>query len=612
MPTLLSLRTLCGLGLGLLLAANAARAQDLIHANGFENVLPATDAEAARFLTQASFGPSRAQIDNVRAIGYEAWIDAQMATPATLARPYLEGQEAQGLATNQPQRLNRWFYTAATAPDQLRQRVAFALSEIMVVSDLPDNLANDWQGIAEYQDMLAVNAFGSYSDVLKKVSLSPQMGKYLSHWRNRKAAGTSEPDENFAREILQLFSIGLSWRNPDFSLMTDGLGQPIPTYDQAVVTELAQVFTGFGNTCPSPPGLCNPYTGLTSIFDSYQPMACFPLYHDLSTKQLFDLDSGPAINRVVLPAGPACDPAPAPGSALETQCFAYCNNELDATITAIANHPNVAPFLARQLIQRLVTSNPSPAYVQRVAAVHLASGGNLGQVVRAILLDTEARTYDPAVPGFGQAPNFGKLREPLLRITAFWRAFGAVPGLCFGPCLDQSNPPAGLTELRMGVGSPQTEFSQRPFGAPSVFNFFEPDYLQPGAIATAGVNSPEFQILDETTSVRAANEIWYLVWAGYNSGTGAFLLPNRYAYFPTAEIDGLPTAANALLDELNLRLMYGSMSGSYTVGNCNTGTGMQGELYKLLQCAMAAAEHRRRVLGAIHLIVVSPEFMIQR
>ena len=588
-------------------------AQETIFANGFEAEVPATDALAARFLTQASFGPTKASIANLRSIGYEAWIDAQIATPPTLTRPYLSGLAAQGLAVSQRHRLDRWFHSAATAPDQLRQRVAFALSEILVLSDSNDALINDWAGVSEYQDILSNNAFGNYRNLLKEVALSPQMGKYLSHWRNRKSSATTEPDENFAREILQLFSIGLVWRNPDYSLKTDAQGQPIPTYDQSVVTEFAQVFTGFANACPSPPGLCNPYTGLTSVFSSFVPMACFPLFHDLSSKQLFDLDSGPAVNRVILPAGPACDPAPVAGSALEQQCFAYCNNELDSAITAIANHPNVAPMLSRQLIEKLVTSNPSAAYIQRVASVYSASSGDLGAVVRAILMDPEARTFNSSAPGFGQPAHFGKLREPLLRITAFWRAFGAMPGLCTGPCLDQVNPPPGVTEVRMGLGSPQIEFSQRPLGAPSVFNFFEPDFQQPGPVAVNNLFSPEFQILDETTSVVAANAIWDLVWSGYHGGSLVFTLPTRNAYFPNSEIDNFfPSDNGAMVDELNLRLMYGSMSGSYTVGNCAAGTGMKGVLYNLLQCQMSAAEQRRKVLGAIHLIAISPEFSIQR
>lgn len=593
--------------------AGHGSAQEALFANGFEAERPATDALAARFLTQASFGPTKTSIANLRSIGYEAWINAQIATPPTLTRPYLSGLAAQGLSVSQRHRLDRWFHSAVSAPDQLRQRVAFALSEILVLSDNNDALANDWPGISEYQDILSSGAFGSYRDLLKKVALSPQMGKYLSHWRNRKSSATTEPDENFAREILQLFSIGLVWRNPDYSLKTDAQGQPVPTYDQSVVTEFAQVFTGFANACPSPPGLCNPYSGLTSVFDSFAPMACFPLFHDLSSKQLFDLDPTPATNRVVLPAGPACDPAPPAGSALAQQCFDYCNNELDSVITAIANHPNVAPMLSRQLIERLITSNPSASYIQRVATVYSATSGDLGAVVRAVLMDPEARTYDPTAAGFAQSAHFGKLREPLLRITAFWRAFGALPGLCTGPCLDQSNPPPGVTEIRMGLGSPQVEFSQRPFGAPSVFNFFEPDFQQPGPVAVANLFSPEFQILDETTSVVAANSIWDLVWSGYSGGSLAFTLPTRNAYFPNSEIDGFfPSDNGAMIDELNLRLMYGSMSGSYIPGNCGAGTGMKGVLYNLLQCQMSAAEQRRKVLGAIHLIVISPEFSIQR
>ena len=595
----------------LLLSAVAAPAQDAVFRDGFEADLPQSDAHAARFLTQATFGPNAADIANLRTIGYSAWLTQQMALPVTEGRPYLEAKAAEGLNVSQGQRLDRWFHSAVVAPDQLRQRVAFALSEIMVVSDRPDNLTNDWAGIAEFDDILKRGAFGSFRDLLEQVSMSPQMGKYLSHWRNRKASATTQPDENFAREIMQLFSIGLVWLNPDGTPMQQG-GAPIPTYDQSVISELAQVFTGFGNRCPTPPGLCNPYTGISSVFDSYQPMACFPLPHDLSTKLLLDLDPGVGINRVTLPAGPACDPAPANGSALQTQCFAYCASDLDGALDMLANHPNVPPFLAQQLIQKLVTSNPSPAYVQRVASAFDASGRNLGALVRAVLLDPEARAFNPAAADLGQPANFGKLREPLLRLTAFWRAFDAQAGVCAGSCLDQSGAPPTLSELRMGQRAPQVAFLQRPLGAPSVFNFFEPDFRQPGPIANAGLYAPEFQIFDETSSVTAANELWSMVWPGYSTNDGTYTAPPRNASIPTATLDALPNDAAGLVDAMNARLLYGSMSGSYTAGNCAAGSGMKGTLYKLLQCDMAAADARRKKLGLLHLVLVSPEYAVQR
>ncbi|MCB1605726.1 MAG: DUF1800 family protein [Xanthomonadales bacterium] len=595
-----------------MLQAPRAAAQDLVFENGFEPGAGLSEAAAARFLTQASFGPNRASIAHLRSIGRDAWIDEQLALTPTLARPYLENLQAQGVSVAQSYRVNRFLHSALAAPDQLRQRVAFALSEILVISDQPDNLTNDWAGVAEYQDILTGGAFGSYRDLLRAVALSPQMGRYLSHWRNRKAFGQSKPDENFAREILQLFSIGLHWRNSDFSLMLDGNGQPIPTYDQSVVTELSEVFTGLAMPCPQPPGLCNPYSGLTAVFESYQPMACFPLFHDLSSKLLFDLDPGPAVNQVVLPAGPACDPEPPDGSALEAQCFAYCNDEIDAVINAIAMHPNVAPFISRQLIQRLVSSNPSAAYVERVASVFQSTAGNLGAVVKAILLDPEAVTFDLSAPGFGQPDHAGHLREPLLRATAVWRAFEAQPGVCDGSCMGIANPPPDLVDLRMYAGSLTEDFAQRPLGAASVFNFFEPDYRAPGAVTMADLYTPEFQILDETTSATAGNALLQLVWSGYHSFSLAFTQPTQAAYLPPAVVDGLPQDSAQLLDELNLRMLYGSMSGSYTVGNCSAGSGMQGVLYELLACAMNGAEHRRKVLGAIHLIAISPEFSIQR
>jgi uncharacterized protein (DUF1800 family) len=533
-----------------------------------------------------------------------------MLRPTTLATPYLLTLRDQQVPMTHGQRLDRWFHTAVVAPDQLRQRVAFALSQIFVISD--QALTNDWEGVAHYWDTLANDAFGSYRTLLGHVTLDPYMGRYLSHWRNRKASGTTEPDENYAREVMQLFSIGLVWRNPDFTPMLDGLGQPIPTYDQAVISELAQVFTGYADACPNPPGSCNSYSSISSGQPSTNPMVCFPRHHDTSTKVLLDLDPSAGSNVVTLPAHPtACDPTPAT-QAEQDACRTYCTNDLQAALDMLAAHPNVAPFLSRQLIQRLVTVNPSAAYVQRVSTVFTSSGGNLGATVKAILTDAEARAFDPNAPDFGQPANFGKTREPLLRTTAIWRAFAAQPGICTGTCISSSAPPPPATELRMGIRSPQDTYGQRPLGAPSVFNFYEPDYQQPGPIAAANLFSPEFQITNETTIATTANDLWSRVWAGYSTTNGAFTAPTTSAYLSSAELDALPTEAGALIDQLDARLMYGTMSGSYTTGNCTAGTGMKGVLYELLSCQMAAAEHRRRALAAIHLIAISPEFSVQR
>jgi len=569
-----------------------AGAQSRIHRQGFEDPTLSTPAQAARFLGQATFGPNRAAIQDVLQQGASGWIDAQMALPPTLSRPALDALQASGTGMYQGIRVDRWFRQALTAPDQLRQRTAFALSELFVVSDRPDNLANDWRGLAEYQDLLARGAFGGFRELLGQIALSPQMGKYLSHYRNRKATAFSQPDENFAREVLQLFSIGLEWLADDGTPRLDGSGAPIPTYAQSAVTEFAQVFTGFGLPCND--AGCDPYTSITSEDEGFSPMACFARWHDTSDKVLLALVPGGA--PALLPGRAECEAGAAP--ATQQACQAHCQADLDGALDLIAAHPNVAPFLARHFIQRLVKSDPTPAYVARVVAAYRAApaDANLGALVRAVLLDPEARHFDPGSASLGLAERAGRLREPLLRVTALWRAMGAQPGDCAdGAC--------------MGLRSPEQEFAQRPLGSPSVFNFFSPAHL----VGEPPVPGPEFQLLDETTSIRAANELWTLAWRGYDQEDGGFDAIPANTYLPTSAIDALPDATAALIDELDLRLTYGAMSGE-SGSSCADGSGMRGVLHRLLEChaPLRDADHRRRVLAALHLILISPEFAVQR
>lgn len=590
------------LGVWCLCAATpAAAGSDVIfggHTAGFESVyfIPQSDEEAARFLTQATFGPSKTTIAQFRASSYDGWIDQQLAQAPTLARSYLDMLAAQPTppSIGQNQRMDRWFHSAAFAPDQLRQRMAFALSQILVVSDRADALANDAYGVAEYGDILARNAFGNYRQLLEEVTLSPMMGRYLSHWRNRKAnlTGTQLPDENYAREIMQLFTIGLIERADDFSPILDGFGQPVPTYVQQDVSELARVLTGWSYDCAGS-GSCNTYTGLYSGPAGYTPMACFPAYTDSGAKTL--LAGAP------IAAGPVCGTGTSGTSqpsdpAVVTACRAYCIDQIETTLDYLFNHPNVAPFVSRQLIQRFVTSDPSGAYIARVAAVFNDNGhgvrGDLGAVIRAVLLDDEARQppADPATP-------YGKLREPLLRLTAAWRAFGVTP------------PAAVNGEIQMGIRSPHTPFAQRPLGAPSVFNFFEPDYQPPGALDAADVYAPEFQIANETTAMTAANELWSRIWAGYSSSSGTFTTPTTSAWLNVADLVPLVTGANAsganaynlFLDELDLRLFGNTLS-----------AGTRNVLRNFLIFSLAGSHEHIKILSTVHLATMSPEFLVQR
>lgn len=260
--------------LGLLIPAHAyALTHDPLFGNSFElpTDLPASDAEAARFLTQATYGPTVAEITRLRAIGYSEWLRQEFNKPVTSARPYLDAVNAARLSDGQNgisrnQRLDRWFHTAATGNDQLRQRAAFALSQILVISDQNGSISGEPIQISEYWDILARNAFGNYRELLDQTTWNPSMGKYLSHFRNQKASadGLRQPDENYAREVMQLFTIGLIERNLDFTPMLSG-GQPIPTYDQPVVTNYAKVFTGFNY---------NNATSITNGTNSYLRMTC--------------------------------------------------------------------------------------------------------------------------------------------------------------------------------------------------------------------------------------------------------------------------------------------------------------------------------------------------
>lgn len=601
---------------------------------------PQTDADAARFLTQASFGPTAADVASVRALGYGGWIDQQLALAATLHRPAMEAAVAahvqvqpSGASFYKSFRLERWFDNAVRASDQLRQRVAFALSEILVLSDVGALEANP-VGVAEYNDILVRNAFGNYRLLLEQVSLSPMMGNFLTHLRNQKtdwtldasgnpAPGLVSPDENYAREVMQLFSIGLVERNRDFSPILQN-GQPVATYNQDVITQTARVLTGFTYGCtgnvtigavainrncgsctgPScnfqtqlffanPPRYQSGITGTGLVHpDNYLPMVCYPRYADTgrsaTSGNSYAVLPSPHQNKTLIGGvniGPSAVACHAGTPANEQQaCIDYCNGQLDTLLDALFMHPNLPPFFSRQLIQRLTTSSPSAGYIDRVAAVFEDDGagvrGNLGAVVKAVLLDPEARAAVPHA-------DFGKLREPLLVLTAIWRAFGAQPG-------------NGGT---WNVGGLERSWPQRPLGAPSVFNFFEPDYQQPGEIADAGLYAPEFQILNESSFITISDELWRRIFSGYSIGSPtstSFAVPNA-GYLPTSALDAIPQAHDALVEALNQKLLFGRMSST-----------LRNKLTEFLNTQMSAAEHRRKVLDLIHLIAISPEFALQQ
>lgn len=543
--------------------------------------------DARRFLTQATFGPTDASTAAVQQQGYRGWVDAQLALPANTGQhlTFFNARMAELRATNPTAERNSNFVIFSNwnsylnNNDQLRQRMAFALSQIFVVSLADDCLNHNAQAVASYADMLTSQAFGSYRSLLESVARHPAMGCYLSHLRSMKedAATGRQPDENFAREVMQLFSIGLHQLNMDGTPVRDGNGALIETYTSDDVKGLAKVFTGMSFSCTALSVHCF-WRGVDSLTATpsesiwTRPMVFYPVYHSTSEKKFLG---------VTIPAG-------------ATDADAGLRTALDT----LANHPNVAPFISRQLIQRLVTSNPSPAYVQRVATTFKNSNGNLGEVAKAILLDREARVANY------NSTSSGKLREPVLRLTALYRLTGAASR-------------TGHFQISRWM-QPTVNLGQMPYLSPSVFNFYRPGYVPPGTdIATQGLVAPEFQQLDESTLASYANYMQEALDAGsgiYVSYPDNTVKPDvRPLYLSQADAPLMAAAANsnaALVDHINERLMYGTMSEALR----NT---MLEELARITVSPTATPTQvldaqRRKVRFALLLAAVSPDFLIQR
>lgn len=510
--------------------------------------------EAARFLTQATFGATPTEIRALSTqTGFNAWLAQQRAAAPTYQLPYLQQRQALGAALTDLDRRDAWFRAAVAGPDQLRQRMAFALSEIFVVSEIAAPLNFDHLGLAYYYDLLTRNALGSYRTLLEDVTLSPQMGFYLSMMRNQKPnpATGIRSDENYAREVMQLFTVGLHQLNADGTPRRDGSGNLIPTYTQTDVENLARVFTGFG-----PAGARNDFEFLIADPDRIRPMSALQAYHDTNAKTI--------IGNQAIAAGQQALP------------------ELRRALDVLFNHPNVGPFISRQLIQRLVTANPSPAYVQRVAATFNNNGtgtrGDLGAVAVAILTDPEARAAGLAAnPG-----RYGKVREPLIRLTQLWRVFKA-----------------------SGTGGrynykPEGPFVQAALVAPSVFNWFRPDHAPVGGLASAGLVSPEFQITNEATYTDMLNELHYRL-GEYRSSNRPSLTTDR-VLLDFRDWESLARTPSALIDELNLVLMSGQMPSA-----------MRSELIRFTESIPASEDNgAARVSEAVYLITTSAQYAVQR
>lgn len=536
-----------------------------------------TRQQATRFLTQATFGPTSGDVGHLMTQGYAAWIDEQMAWPAPASSHVADWDAADamlktltnGQRASSGETTASFWRQALSGQDQLRQRVAFALSEIFVVSmrdSCGDNAYS--RGVADYLDMLGRQAFGSYRDLIERVALHPIMGCYLSHMKNLPADTQTGrvPDENFARELMQLFSIGLYELQKDGSLRTDANGAPIETYGPADISGLASVFTGWSWRCAqglttacyfSDPGTPSQYTGR---------MAGYPRYHSSDAKSFLGVRIGASL-------------------------FSTPYDSLTVALDRIAGHPNVGPFLSKQLIQRLVTSNPSAAYVGRVSDVFAGSSGNLGAVVKAILLDSEARDESQLT-----SDRFGKVREPILRFTALSRATGV-------------NSDSGFYQLTSTTDEGQS-LGQSPLFSPSVFNFFRPGYMSPGSrSAQSGLLAPELQIANETTAAGYVNFMAGLIHHGVGragfEGTAKRLdiqlNINTDDSHPWLVLADRPSE---LIAEINQALMYGTMPPTLAQKITDTVAAVNG--------IDALTTRRERVRAALLLTVASPDFEVQR
>ncbi len=546
---------------------------------------PATRAEAARFLTQATFGPTDAEVDRVMAVGYAAWIDEQFALPALSHRTHLEVRDAEIRAANannsagQEQVFETFWKQALTGPDQLRQRSVYALSQVFVISMVDSGVADNPRAVAAWLDMLGDKGLGNYRDLLENVSRHPMMGVYLSHLRNQKADSRTGrvPDENYSREVMQLFSIGLIELNDDGSARTTG-GNPVDTYTPADISGLAKVFTGWSWACPDwPDNNCffsGSNNGSSDPDRSFKPMLGYAQYHSTEEKRFLS---------ATIAAQTLSDPGASLRVALDT----------------LAAHPNVGPFIGRQLIQRLVTSNPSPAYVTAVSRAWANNGsgvrGDMKAVIKAVLMHPEART---------RSDTSGKVREPVLKLSAYMRAF-----------------PHGSDTGYFRVGNtdnPGTALGQSPLRSPSVFNFYRPGYVAPGTGAAArSLQSPEMQIAHETTAAGFVNYMRDNIASGVGSfnGTVGSVVRNRRDLQANLSAElALTNDPAALVDHVLGKLTYGNTSAALRteVINAVASITIPALTSNGSNQATVDAAKRSRVNATLLLVVASPEYQVQQ
>ena len=550
-------------------------------------IKPADDSDARRFLTQATFGPDDASLAEVNARGFNGWIDWQWTLPYTPVLTHWDAENARIQAADASNRaragelLQAFYQRALFGQDQLRVRVAYALSQIFVVSTTDSLLADQTRLVASYFDMLQTTGLTTYRQLLEGVAKHPAMGVYLSHLRNQAEdpATGRVPDENFAREVMQLFSIGLVQLNPDGTPVMQN-GRPVETYTADDVKGLAKVFTGWSWAGPDKTrGRFFGWDGFQDPNRLILPMQAYPDYHSRSEKRFLG---------VTVPAGTSPEAAMA------------------MALDRLASHPNTAPFISRQLIQRLVTSNPSPAYVRDVARTFTDTGGDMKAVVRAILLHDEARNRSRM-----DDPGFGKLREPVLRLTALLRAYGV-----------RSN--NGKADLR-GTDNPGTDLAQTPMNAPSVFNFYRPGYVPAGTTAGArGMVVPEMQIANETSMAGYVNFMtsgivygfgqWGVI-ANTNGQQGRDLRLAFNRSSPAADFNASPLRTLArndvpgLVEHINQRLFYGALSDALRAEIVDA---VRGVPANSTNASTLEDQLRQRIWMALTLAVASPEYIVQR
>jgi uncharacterized protein (DUF1800 family) len=498
----------------------------------------ASATSAARLLDQATFGPTLADIHHVQSIGLDGYLTEQFNTPATLLADIPIPLPAVCVPANTSIACeeSEWWQAALTGNDQLRQRVAFALSQIFVISSNEVSALT----ITYYHNMLAQDAFTNFSTIMHDVTLSPGMGAYLNMLNSAKAPTGQIANENYARELMQLFSIGLNQLNQDGSLRLDGSGNPIPTFTEDQVEAFARAYTGW-TYANSTGGLPTNYPNNTANY--FAPMVAVESKHDTTAKTL--------LNGTVLPAGQSAE------------------NDLQDALANIFNQPNTGPFVCRQLIQHLVTSNPSPTYVSRVAAVFANNGsgvrGDMQAVIRAILEDTEARAGDtnPLYDG-------GHLREPMLWMTNYLRAMS----------FTNTDPNTSYYSLSLS----SSNLGQRPYHSGSVFNYFPPDYVVPQTT----LNAPEFGLENTATAILRLSLADTLVnnkITGINTDLSATSTLGQIA----------ATSPANLVDTLNLLFMHGQMPA---------------DMRAQILTAISGLGTAQRVRVAVYLIITSSQYKI--